>query len=451
MLNLSSARPYPFDAHLRAGATQVDAAGVIPHPFDLDRFTAQLHLRGEDLSQLYHLTGVALPATPPYDLRAAFARNGRSVVLRRLQGRFGESDLSGSVKVDDRGGRPLLVADVVSRRLKFGDLAPVIGGAPRNLGSRTLSPAQAAMAAKLHAEQRLLPDTRLPLGRVRSTDARITYRAQTVESASLPVQRLLIKARLDHGLLTVDPLSMSLPQGDLSGEVRLDARSSVPRETVDLRLANARLQDLLARGKANPPMEGVLQARARLAGAGDSVRTAAANSDGQVTLVVPSGAIRQSLAELMGIDVGKGLFMLLGKSQKETPLRCGVIDFRDQGGVLSTQQMVLDTGVVLATGSGSISLKDETVNLRLAGKPKKFRLIRIAAPITMTGRLAKPKFGVDVAAAAPQVGVAALLGALVSPLAVILPFVAPGLAHDANCAALLHDASAKGAPVRARG
>ena len=137
---------------------------------------------------------------------------------------------------------------------------------------------------------------------------------------------------------------------------------------------------------------------------GDSIRSAAAGSNGAVTMVVTQGEIRQALAELMGIDATKGLFLLLSKNQGETPIRCGVADFRAHDGVLTADRLVLDTGVVLVTGSGDIDLRSENLNFVLNGKPKKFRLVRINAPITIRGGLTSPKVGVDIAKAAPQVG-----------------------------------------------
>ena len=46
-------------------------------------------------------------------------------------------------------------------------------------------------------------------------------------------------------------------------------------------------------------------------------------------------------------------------------------------------------------------------------------------------------------------GLAAVLGTVLTPLAAILPFVDPGLAKDASCAALMADARYSGVPVRA--
>jgi uncharacterized protein involved in outer membrane biogenesis len=103
---------------------------------------------------------------------------------------------------------------------------------------------------------------------------------------------------------------------------------------------------------------------------------------------------------------------------------------------------------VQATGQGVIDLRNETMNLTLNGKPKHFRLIRIAAPITLKGRLGNPKFGIDVGKALPQAGLAAVLGIVAAPAAAILPFIATGGApKDADCGALLAEAATHGAPV----
>jgi hypothetical protein len=125
-----------------------------------------------------------------------------------------------------------------------------------------------------------------------------------------------------------------------------------------------------------------------------------------------------------------------------------VADFKAVNGVLQAQSIVFDTGVVIATGAGSVNLKNETVNLAFAGKPKKFRLLRVGAPITIKGRLEKPKMGVDIAKAAPQLALSVALGAFLQPLAALLPFIGSGLAKDADCGALVAQAQARGAPVK---
>jgi hypothetical protein len=105
---------------------------------------------------------------------------------------------------------------------------------------------------------------------------------------------------------------------------------------------------------------------------------------------------------------------------------------------------------VVVNGGGTVNLGDESLNMTLQGAPKSFRLVRVRAPITVTGSLAKPSIGIKSGGALAQAGAAVGLSVLLTPLAAILPFVDPGLAKDADCGALLADARSKGAPVRHR-
>ncbi|MNI61178.1 hypothetical protein D3C73_1164310 [compost metagenome] len=101
---------------------------------------------------------------------------------------------------------------------------------------------------------------------------------------------------------------------------------------------------------------------------------------------------------------------------------------------------MIDTDVVLAQGSGTIDLGAEKLNLKIDGETKKPRLLRVWAPITITGPLASPDLGVDLSAVATQGGVVGALATLVSPIAALLGFIDPGLAEDADCGSLIASA-----------
>jgi hypothetical protein len=449
LVNVDPGRPYDFDSHIMAGDTRVSLAGHIDHPFDFAAVSGKFSVAGPDLADLYRITGLALPNTPPYSIAADFVRRGSVYDLHAIRGRAGQSDLEGALRVDDHTGRPFLKGDIASRRLRLADLAAVVGGVPKHAPAHLLSPVQQVEAAKLRAEHRIFPDTHLDVTRVRAMDAKVVYRAVGVEAGKLPIRGLRLNVDLDHGLLKINPLDMTLPQGRLAGMIRIDARRTTPAEAMDIRLTNARLEHLVAnKPGANPALEGGLYARARLSSVGDSVRAAAANANGAVTLVVPNGEIRQTFAELMGIDATRAAYLLLTKSQKETPIRCAVVDFQARSGVLNLDRGILDTGVTTVAGRGVVDLRQETLNLQLKGRPKKFELLRISAPITLKGTFVQPKVGVDIVKAAPQAVLSIATGVLAAPLAAILPFVNPGLAKKPDCTSLTVEAADKGAPVK---
>ena len=446
LINVNPDQPYPFKSDVRAGATHIVAQGTISRPFDLGALEATGRITGADLADLYALTGFATPSSPPYDIAAHISRNGERFDIAGLHGRIGGSDISGHLLARKRDGRNDLSGDLASRRLNLADMSALIGGAPRGaLKGAITSPTQQAEAAKLTAEHRVLPDARLDMTRFRQMDADVRYHAETVNAGPLPIRQMSIHARLDHGLLTLDPLTLTLPQGALAGTVSLDARQATPITAINLALTHARVQELLPATKGAPPLEGDLQARARLTGAGDSVRSAAANANGMVAVVIPQGQMRRLLATEMGLDVGRTLFLYLSGDKKPTPVRCAVAEFKASNGVMTVRRLLIDTGAMQAQGRGTVDLRNETLSLELNGKPKHFSLLHIAAPITLTGRFDAPKVGVKFEKALPQLGAAAGLGFLAPPAA-LLPFISFGT-KDADCGALLAEADGDGAPV----
>lgn len=445
LLNIERDKPYPFDAEIRAGQTFVTAKGAVPRPFDLGRFHMDATARGPDAADLYGITGVALPNTPPYNLRGRLSRDGDTWRVDGLGGRVGTSDLAGKVAVKTGRERPLLTAQLHTKTLDFKDLGPLFGGG----AGKVASPEQAAISRQLRAEQRLLPDAPLRAERIRAIDADVTYKADQIRNAPVNLRSGSAHVKLDAGVLKADPLDFELPQGRIAGTIALDARKATPVTDLDLRLSDARLEQLLpVKLGGGEPFTGAFVGRAKLRGEGDSVRKAFASADGQLMLVVPGGEIRKAFAELMGVDVVKGLGLLLSKSQETTPIRCGVANFQAQDGVFRAERIVFDTGPVLVTGSGTVDMNSERLDLKAQGQPKKFQIVRVLAPVTAEGPIVRPKLGVEAGGAIAQGGAAAALGVVLSPLAAILPFVDLGLAKDANCAGLVGDAAQQGAPVK---
>lgn len=448
LLNIERDKPYPFDAEIRAGRTYITARGAVPKPFDLGRFHMDTTARGPDLAELFPITGVALPNTPPYNLRGRLIREELLWRIEGLGGRVGDSDLSGKVSVDTAGERPFLRADLASRSLDFDDLGALFGAAPKAGPGETVSPEQAAVARKMVAQQRLLPDTPLDARRIRAMDADVTYKALSIRDTPIALRSGEVRVRLDDGLLRAQPVRLDLPRGRVEGGVVLDARGATPQTDLDLRLSNSRIETLIpVQFQGAPPVTGPLVGRAKLTGSGASVHAAFASADGEVTVVAPDGEIRKAIAELLGSNVIKGLGLL--DKQDTTPIRCGVASFTARDGVMRANHIVLDTGPVLVKGKGTINLATERMNLEFKGQNKKFRLVRVLLPVTAKGPIMAPKVGVEAGGAIAQGGAAVGLGALLSPLAAILPFVDPGLAKDADCAGLMAEAKAEGTPINA--
>ena len=128
LLIVDSKHPYPFNLSIKAGQNEVSASGAVLKPFDLGQLQLQVTARGPDLAQLYYLTHLALPNSPPYELAAQISRDGQRI--RRYatsRGCWDGSDISGSVTVDVSHQRPKVTAALKSDHLFLADLGALTG------------------------------------------------------------------------------------------------------------------------------------------------------------------------------------------------------------------------------------------------------------------------------------------------------------------------------------
>jgi AsmA family protein len=423
-------QPYRFEFHETSSGARLYVRGAVPHPFDFSTLETTFESTGEDLKDMYFLTGIELLDTGRYQLRGKLARNAMHFELTDLRVTSGRSDLTGTVLIEAKLDVPSHVeADLRSERFRVSDLG-------RRAAGR--APGESA-----DGKRQVLPDTELHLARMRNRDEVITYHAQALEAGRISLLGVAAKVKILDGIVTAAPLSAAVAEGKITGRLKVDTTRREPVADIDIEIAHVRLGAVgRTPDQGPPPLDGLLQARIALEGRGDSIHELASNADGTITAVLPRGTLRSSFAELAGLDL-RALGLLASGSQQDTGIRCGVASFAAKDGFLSADRLLMDTEPVLITGEGTINLNEETLDLRLQGQPKKPRL-RVRAPLLVRGPLAHPSVSIDPRKPAAQAGGAIALGMLLTPVAAMLAFVDPGLARDSDCAALLAEAGLGG-------
>jgi uncharacterized protein involved in outer membrane biogenesis len=449
LITAEKSKPYEFDTTVTAADIKLTAHTVIAHPFDLAAITSKLHITGQDLADFYYLTGLALPNTPPYDVAGTAVRDGMRFRIDDFHGRLGGSDIAGMLAIDTSPKRPKLTATLNSRVLNLADLAAPLGTQATPERKSVTLDTEAPTSSKIPKTQAappasapnggklLLPDADLQVARVRSMDADLSFDADSVSTTKLPLKKVHFHLVLDDAKITIAPLAFTLPEGELSGRVSLNARPAVPVTDIDMQLQNLDLTQFKPQASNTSPLAGDLVGRIKLHGEGTSVHKAAADANGDLTFVVPQGQMRAAFAELTGINVASGLGLLLAKKDANTQIRCAVANFHADDGDLKATTLLIDTSQVLITGGGALDLKTENLDMSLRGHPKGIRLVRLRSPINIRGTLSHPEIGLQTANLVGQAGGAIALGTLLTPVAALLAFVDPGLAKDANCAALI--------------
>ena len=463
LINLDPDHPYDLEAHLAASDITLDAHASFPKPFDLAQYRVKFSVSGRDLADLYYLTGLALPNTPPYQLGADVRHTGTVFRLDDLKGKLGSSDIEGELEVQAGGEKPKLIATLRSRSLDMVDVAPTLGhpasnpassldnsgssgAAAQALGAATKAPSSRHSSKAPPPTQpppasgHLFPDADLQVNRVRGMDADVTYQADSVVAPKLPMKQVNFHLQLHDGLLRMDPLTFVLNTGRFSGRLAIDARKDVPETTIDMAIDHVDLAQFKSASAKQPPLDGSLVGRLDIRGFGTSVHKLASTADGSLSVALPEGQMNNALAELTGINVVRGLGLLLSQKENDTQIRCGIVDFQAQKGMLDSKSVFIDTTNVLITGRGNIDLGDERLDLTLQGDPKKVRLLRLRSPITLHGTLLHPAVGVKADKLLAQAGIAVALGTLLTPAAAALALIDPGLAKNKDCSAVMAEA-----------
>ncbi len=437
---------FPLEIDATAGGTRLKAKGAVTHLAEFGSIDAKFELEGRSLADLYKLVGVVLPGTPPYKLRGQLNKQGLSWAVSQIGGVLGKSDLSGELTFNNTKPVPLLTGKVQSRLLDFEDLGPIIG-----ISSDNAPPAMAKAvdtAPKRPARAgRVLPDAKLDFARLKAMNARVSYSAAKIEHVkALPLDRMSVDIKLDKGVLQLDPLKLGVAGGELAG--RLAINSTVSPTAIETRL-DARAIEL---NKLFPTIEttksslGRISGQVDLKGAGSSTAQVLASSSGNVAFLMGSGQISNILLEFMGLDGGE-IIKFLVRGDRNVRLRCAAAAFDVQKGLMSSKAIVLDTVDTVIDGSGTVSLADETLNIRLHPSPKDASILSLRSPLTIGGTFGAPTVSPDKGALAGRAGIALALAAI-NPLLALAATIETGPGQDADCQQVIRQAAAPRAAAR---
>jgi AsmA family protein len=428
-------QPYRIDVHAQAGATRAHARGTLLDPLQLRDFDLKLALSGTDLGDLYPLLGIAVPNSPPYAFDGRFTRDraaGKTTWhYDGFSGKVGDSDLAGTAALTTGGSRPFLRADLVSRQLDFDDLAVFIGKAPKTSAGESTNPMLAARAAREKARSRILPDTPYDLHKLRAMDADVRWKAQRINAPKLPLDDMHAHLKLENGLLQLVPLDFGVAGGDIRSTIRMDARESPIRTHADAALRGLNLGQLMPEQKLIKEAIGKVGGHIDLRGRGNSIAKMLATSSGDVAVGMGRGQISNMVVELAGLDIEEAVKFLI-EGDRRIPIRCAFGDFSVTDGVMTSRALAFDTTDTIIVGSGTISLRDETLSLKLRPRPKDRSFLVFRSPLVVDGTFKDPNFHPDYARVGLRGALALVLGSIAPPAA-LLATLELGPGEDSNC------------------
>jgi AsmA family protein len=457
VLNLQNKdQPYAVEMEMKQCDNNARLAGTLKEPLRFEGLAADLHVEAKNAYDLYQLTGVAIPPTPPYILDGKLFRDGDVWRMEPMVAKVGESDLRGKIAFDVGRKPPKLDADLTSQRLRFPDFGGFVGA---NVGGKESGVQQVQKETeKKQAEGQptreppktssggTLPDTEIDFERMKAMDAHVLFRGTRVEAPIMPVKEVATEITLDNGLLRVKPLRFGIGDGKIDFTLMLDGRNKPAKFDTVVALTRVPVGEVLrsleAKMKQYQSSTGTIGGRAQLKGQGNSVKALLASSNGDLGLAMEKGHIGALLIELFGLDIAESVGFL-AEGNKPVPLRCFIAEFEFIDGIMGSKAVVIDTRDTNITGEGAVNFRDERVDFRMVPHPKDFSPLTVRTPITISGPLGSPAIRPEAAPLVARLGLATALSAVLTPLAAPLAFIDVGLGKDSDCGAFVQDVRAR--------
>jgi uncharacterized protein involved in outer membrane biogenesis len=450
-------QPYALELEVTQGGNRARLAGSLQEPLRFEGLAADVHLEAKDAYDLYQLTGVAIPPTPPYVLDGKLYREKDIWRLDPFIAKVGESDLRGKATFDVGGERPKLVADLASQKVSLPDFSGFLGGEVQKKDDSGIQQVQ-RQAEQKKAQGKptreppktdsagVIPDTEIDFERLKAMDAHVKFRGTRVESPIVPISEVATELTLENGLLQAKPLRFGIGKGKVDLLVTLDGRRKpaivATAMTVNRVPLGEVLKSLERKLQQQQTSTGTIGGRAEFKGQGNSLKALLASSNGHFGLAMEEGQIGLLLLELIGLDAAESLGVLLA-GNRPVPLRCAIADFEFIDGIMGSKTFLIDTKDTNIVGEGAVNFKTERIDFRLAPYPKDFSPFSARSPIALSGPLNDIKIRPEAGPLSARLGLAAVLSAVLTPIAAPLAFLDAGLGKDSDCAKFIDEVRAR--------
>ena len=428
---------FPIEAEASAGQNKLGLRGVVRDPRSPSGFALKMELAGASMADLYGLTGVLLPETPPYSTRGDLLgkREGEfwNFTYKDFTGKVGASDIAGTLSFVQRKPRPFLSGALTSNQLRLADLGPTVGA---DTGAGT----KAAGRVKAPPPGKALPAEGFNTAKWDALDADVKFTGKRiVRTNDIPLRDIETTIRMKNKVLTLTPLSFGMAGGRITSNIRLDGSGKTLDASARLAARGLKIRELFPKLQSMQASFGEVNGDGVLAGKGNTVAAMLGTSQGEINAVVTEGTVSQFILELAGLNVANAVYAKIF-GDKQTMLNCVAAQTTVQNGRANIDRFVLDSEDAVVNVSGYVDLAKESLDVDVRPKSKGARILTLRTPLYARGTFTDPKVGPHVGPLAIKAGAAVALAAI-NPLAALLPLVNVDKAPDTNCGAEIAQAT----------
>jgi uncharacterized protein involved in outer membrane biogenesis len=358
-----------LEIHIGKGEVSLDLSGSFEDLRDLDDAVIEAELHAKDLRAIGKLFDVELPPIGPVEF-VGDLRGSDEELRSSGRIRLDRTHLQGGWLARLANGRPYFEGSFRSRHVYLDDLG--------------IDPEHDTSEIRAEAANRVRESD--PLGQLRAVDGKLDLKLDRVTGrADLDVRDVELHAVLRDGELRVQ-LTESV-EDTLVG-LHLDARTPEPLVEVHASASGIDLAKISAQLEEDTESAGSLEGRLELRSRGSTREALWDALEGRVWVRVHEWAIASRYAR----EFIRSLALALHDTKAPAALGCFVSSVEIKQGVAEFSQLVLDSGDVFVSGSGSIDLVRDEIDIRMIPTVRDPALLTISPTVDVSGPLSDPTF-----------------------------------------------------------
>jgi uncharacterized protein involved in outer membrane biogenesis len=398
---LKSNEKWPLKLEAEAFKTKVSVEGSIQDLMTARGIDLKLDIEGDDLAEFEKFTGKPLPVAGPFGLSGHFVSpSDNEVQVSDLLVVLGESQIEGTVKVTRAAKRPLIEAELTSKKL---DLRPVLADKKASDGK------QKQPAGADAGKDKVFPAQPFDLSALQIFDAKISLRVDQVIGLISALDNYHSEINLQKGHLLIKPVTADVGGGKFSATLDLVTQANTARLKTKITAQKINLGEMLKKMDITDDVEGSLDLDIDLAGQGNSVAALMAGLNGYFTASMGKGKMPVKYLNLVGGSLGSNMLDMvnpLADKSNRAPINCAVCDFSIKAGIAKGDAIIIDDPQKTLISHGTLNLKTEALDFGIDTKPKggigtketgkiNVSLSQITKPFKLGGTLANPSLGIS--------------------------------------------------------
>ncbi len=218
-----------------------------------------------------------------------------------------------------------------------------------------------------------------------------------------------VKISAKNGVFHINPITMKLYNGDMSGKVTLNVKKNTPQSNIKLKLNNIECEPLIKDILEKDILKGTLKAGVALSMSGDDAEKIMKTLNGRGEFSVKNGAVKgiDLVAMVRNTDGAYG-FAGKGNKKPETGFSELYAPFTITDGLFKTTDTRMVSTLIRVAVSGKANLPGETLKFRIEpvvvttskADKKKMKRSEVKVPVLVSGTFSSPKFRPDLKAIA---------------------------------------------------